>query len=86
MGTTCEYPPPAAPPFMPKQGPREGSRNAMIALLPRRLSACPRPTVVVDLPSPAGVGVMAETSTSGASGRPSARAMAWIETLALSRP
>ncbi len=58
----------------------------MIALRPRRQSAWPSPTVVVDLPSPAGVGVIAETSTSGASGRPSARAIAEIEIFALSRP
>jgi hypothetical protein len=58
----------------------------MIARLPSRLSAWPSPTVVVDLPSPAGVGVIAETSTSGASGRPSRRWIARMWILALSRP
>ena len=58
----------------------------MIARLPRRLSAWPRPTVVVDLPSPAGVGVIAETSTSGASGRPSRARDRGMEIFALSRP
>ena len=54
---------------MPNTGPRDGSRSATTAFFPifRRPSA--RPTVVVVLPSPAGVGVMAVTSTSLPSGR-----------------
>ena len=28
IGTICAYPPPQAPPFMPKQGPKDGSRSA----------------------------------------------------------
>ena len=31
IGRTCAYPPPAAPPLIPKHGPRDGSRSAMIA-------------------------------------------------------
>lgn len=34
IGSTCAYPPPAAPPFIPKQGPKEGSRKATITFLP----------------------------------------------------
>ncbi len=68
IGTTCAKPPPAAPPFMPNTGPSEGSRRQMIAFLPMWLSASPRPTVVVVLPSPAGVGLMAVTRTSLPSG------------------
>ena len=34
IGTTWEYPPPAAPPLIPKHGPSEGSRNAIIAFFP----------------------------------------------------
>ena len=68
MGTTCAYPPPAAPPLIPKQGPKDGSRRAMMALFFMRPNASPRPTVVVVLPSPAGVGLMAVTSTSFPSG------------------
>ena len=34
IGTACAYPPPAAPPFMPKHGPSDGSLNAAIALTP----------------------------------------------------
>src|ERR1035437_568005 len=64
IGTTCEYPPPAAPPLMPKQGPREGSRMQTVAFFPRRLRASVRPIVVVVLPSPAGVGVIAVTRIS----------------------
>src|SRR6266849_5338173 len=50
--------PPAAPPLTPKHGPSEGSRRHSIAFLPIWLSASVRPTVVVVLPSPAGVGVI----------------------------
>ena len=63
-GTTSDAPPPAPPPFMPNVGPREGSRSATAARTPIFASPCTRPTVVVVLPSPAGVGVIAETSTS----------------------
>ena len=31
MGSTCEYPPPAAPPFIPNTGPIEGSRITHVA-------------------------------------------------------
>ena len=48
---------------MPKQGPNEGSRNAIMAFFPIRLRACPNPTVTVVLPSPAGVGLIAVTKT-----------------------
>jgi hypothetical protein len=64
IGTTCAWPPPAAPPFMPNTGPSEGSRSAITQRLPMRFSASPRPTTVVVLPSPAGVGLIAVTSTS----------------------
>ena len=49
---------------MPKDGPSDGSRRQQSAFLPMWLSASPRPTVVVVLPSPAGVGVIAVTRTS----------------------
>src|SRR5450756_1575534 len=42
----------------------EGSRKHSIAFLPMWLSASVRPTVVVVLPSPAGVGVIAVTRIS----------------------
>jgi hypothetical protein len=57
-------PPPAAPPFMPKFGPSEASRMQIMAFLPIRLRPSPRPTVVVVLPSPAGVGLIAVTRIS----------------------
>ncbi len=69
MGTTWAYPPPAAPPFSPNTGPSEGSRRATTAFLPSRRSPSARPMVVVVLPSPAGVGVMAVTRISLPSGR-----------------
>ena len=49
---------------MPKEGPSEGSRRHSIAFLPMWLSASVRPTVVVVLPSPAGVGEIAVTRIS----------------------
>ena len=63
MGTTWLYPPPAAPPLMPNVGPIDGCRIATVARLPMCLNPCPRPTVVVVLPSPSGVGVIALTTT-----------------------
>jgi len=63
-GATCAAPPPVAPPFMPKQGPSEGSRRQISVRLPIRLSASPSPIVVVVLPSPAGVGLIAVTRIS----------------------
>ena len=83
MGTTCAMPPPVAPPFMPNTGPSEGSRKQIKLFLPILQSASPRPTVVVVLPSPAGVGEMAVTKMSLLSflaGRP---AMYFKDNLAL---
>ena len=64
IGTTWAYPPPAAPPFTPKTGPSDGSRMQSAAFFPIFRSACVTPTVTVDFPSPAGVGLMPVTSTS----------------------
>ena len=61
IGTTCAYPPPAAPPLIPKHGPRDGSRIATTDFFPNLLSACDKPIIVVVFPSPAGVGLMAVT-------------------------
>ncbi len=69
IGATWVWPPPVPPPLTPKTGPSEGSRIATIARLPSRRSPSASPIVVVDLPSPAGVGVIAVTSTSAPSGR-----------------
>src|SRR5438552_5057813 len=55
---------------MPNVGPIEGWRIATVERLPICDRACPRPTVVVVLPSPSGVGVIAETTTYLAMGRP----------------
>ncbi len=64
IGTTWEYPPPAAPPLIPITGPKEGSLKAIIALCPILLIAWPIPIVVVVFPSPAGVGFIAVTRIS----------------------
>src|SRR3989454_3120144 len=74
IGTTCAYPPPAAPPFTPKTGPSDGSRMQRAAFFPIFRSACVTPTVAVDSPSPAGVGLMPVTSTSRPLGVRRARA------------
>mmetsp|Transcript_13934 Transcript_13934/g.30741 ORF Transcript_13934/g.30741 Transcript_13934/m.30741 type:complete len:327 (-) Transcript_13934:299-1279(-) len=64
IGITCAYPPPAAPPLIPKVGPCEGWRIQATVFLPRWAPrACARPMVVVDLPSPRGVGLMPVTTT-----------------------
>ena len=59
IGTTCAYPPPAAPPFIPKTGPKEGSLSATSTFLPNLFNASATPIVVVVFPSPAGVGLIA---------------------------
>ena len=68
---------------MPKHGPSEGSRRQIIAFLPMRLRPSPRPTVVVVLPSPAGVGLIAVTRISLPSLFFCAESMKSKETLAL---
>src|SRR5262245_35856606 len=60
-GTSCDRPPPVPPPFMPRYGPSEGSRSAATARTPFSASPCASPTDVVVFPSPAGVGVIADT-------------------------
>ena len=64
IGTTCAYPPPAAPPFTPNTGPKDGSLSATITFFPNLCIASARPTVVVVFPSPAGVGLIAVTRIS----------------------
>src|SRR2546426_5718842 len=64
IGTTWAYPPPQAPPFTPNTGPSDGSRMHSAAFFPSRLRAWVTPTVTVDFPSPAGVGLIPVTSTS----------------------
>ena len=62
MGSTWEYPPPAAPPLMPNTGPKEGSRSVDDRLLP--IFAWPgRVPRWWWFASPAGVGLMAVTKS-----------------------
>src|SRR5271154_6721609 len=71
---------------MPKLGPSEGSRRQMIVFLPMRLSASPRPMVVVVLPSPAGVGLIAVTRMSFPLGRFERLSRKSYSSLAMKRP
>jgi len=86
IGTTCAYPPPAAPPLIPKHGPRDGSLNAMTALFPSLPNASPRPTLVVVFPSPAGVGLIAVTRISFPSFLSETRRISSSESFALYFP
>ena len=83
IGTTWAYPPPAAPPFTPKTGPSDGSRNARTARRPIFPNPCVSETDVVVFPSPAGVGVIAVTLISLASGRSASRSRIDRSTFAL---
>ena len=58
----------------------------MMAFLPMRFSPSPRPTVVVVLPSPAGVGLIAVTRISLPSLAAAPEAMNSAEIFALSWP
>ena len=83
-GSMTALPPPVPPPLRPKSGPSDGCRIVSAARFPMCARPCVRPTAVVDLPSPAGVGVMAVTTISLP--RPSADGNASNGTFALSRP
>ena len=83
MGTTWAMPPPVAPPFMPNTGPKEGSRKQIRLFLPILHRASPKPTVVVVLPSPAGVGEMAVTKINLLSFLGGKEAMCFKDSLAL---
>ena len=61
IGRTCEYPPPVAPPLIPNTGPKEGSRSTTVVFLPIRFNPSVSPIETVVLPSPAGVGEIADT-------------------------
>ena len=63
-GSTSDSPPPVPPPLMPNIGPSDGSRSVATTFLPSRPKPCAIPTVVVVLPSPAGVGVIPVTTMS----------------------
>ncbi len=84
-GVSRHAPPPVAPPLRPKTGPIDGCRRARTDFLPILRSPWARPIDVVVFPSPAGVGVIAETRIS-LPGRRSASFRAWRRIFALSRP
>src|SRR4030067_437734 len=72
-GTHWERPPPAAPPLTFMVGPPEGCLMVAMTFLPFFPSPWVRPIVVVDFPSPNGVGEMAGTSTYLPLGLPASR-------------
>ncbi len=86
IGMTCEYPPPAAPPFIPNTGPMDGSLIPGMALCPSITKAWARPMVMVVLPSPAGVGFVVVTSINFPLGSFSTRSMVESSTFALPLP
>ena len=61
LGSTVTFPPPVAPPFNPKTGPRDGSLKHAIAFSPIEFNPSSNATVAVVFPSPAFVGVIAVT-------------------------
>ena len=63
-GSIVAAPPPVPPPFIPNTGPRDGSRSASTACRPRARIPMASAMAIVVLPSPEGVGVMAETRIS----------------------
>ncbi len=71
---------------MPKMGPSDGSRRHSTGFLPIAPMPCVSDTDVVVLPSPALVGVMAETQMILASGAPDSRSITLRSTLALYLP
>ncbi len=87
-GTSVARPPPVPPPLTPKTGPSEGSRRQRATRLPSRRIPIARPTEVVVLPSPAGVGLIADTRIRRPSpaGARSIAASAASSILALPRP
>ncbi len=64
----------------------DGWRSATVEVRPRTASPWARPTAVVVLPSPSGVGVIAVTRTYVACGRSASAAAAALPTFATWRP
>ena len=60
-GSTVTFPPPVAPPLIPKTGPSEGSRKARHTFFPNSFNPSASAIEQVVLPSPALVGVIAVT-------------------------
>src|SRR6185295_3267523 len=86
IGSTIALPPPVPPPFTPNTGPIDGSRRQSITFLSMRPSPCVSATLVVVLPSPALVGVIAVTMTSLPSALPASRRSSDSFTLARNSP
>ena len=63
LGTMVDFKAPTAPPLIPQTGPKEGSLKQASELTPILRKPSCKPIVVVVLPSPAFVGVMAVTKT-----------------------
>jgi hypothetical protein len=64
LGTTCDFPPPVAPPLSPKTGPSDSSLSVAMARRRLRSRAWVRPMETTVFPSPWGVGEMAVTRIS----------------------
>ena len=86
LGTIVDFKAPTAPPLTPKTGPKEGSRKTANDLTPILLNPSCKPIVVVVLPSPALVGVIAVTKTNFASFLSLSSSLILKSILALSNP
>ena len=61
LGSIMAFPPPTAPPFLPKTGPSDGSLKSATDKYPSLLSESVSPILKVVLPSPYGVGFVLVT-------------------------
>src|SRR5687767_4478615 len=86
IGSIIALPPPVPPPLTPNTGPIDGSRRQSITFLSMRPSPCVSATLVVVLPSPALVGVIAVTMTSLPSALAASRRSSDSLTLARNSP
>jgi hypothetical protein len=72
--------------LIPKYGPNDGSRKHNATFFPNARNPSANPIDVVVFPSPAGVGVIADTNINAPSGLPARLVNSSIGTFAMYRP